>query len=172
MHHSAHTIPTALQEGRYTWRHDSVLLDIKQSLQSQFGTDNHIYTDLPGLRVPPAIIPSEVVTTTSRPDIVLMNRRQLHMLELTVCSSSCDAMEAAHARKSSKPDYLHVLADARRRGWEATIEIGILGHHHPAAPAELANNCPDIPLRKWRDILVRAGTTAINCSQAIFLVRA
>ena len=75
-------------------------------------------------------------------------------------------------RKSHKQEYLQLLSDARRNGWEAkysTIEIGALGHYNPVAPAELATNCESIPLLKWREILLRAATVAVTC--AIYLAR-
>lgn len=70
--------------------------------------------------------------TTSRPDIAIVKIRELHILELTVCGNTCDALAAAHARKSGKQDYHHLLADARRNGYTTkytTIEFGALGHH-------------------------------------------
>ena len=94
------------------------------------------------------------------------------MLELTVCGNTCDDLAAVHTRKSHKQEYLQLLSDARRNGWEAkysTIEIGALGHYNPVAPAELATNCESIPLLKWREILLRAATVAVTC--AIYLAR-
>ena len=119
-------------------------------------------------------IPLEVAVTTSRPDLVIIRDSQLHMLELTICGNTFDALAAAHTRKAHNQEYLHLLADTRRNGWVAkytTIEIGALGHHNPVTPAELATNCESILPPKWREILIRAATVAINCSQAIFLAR-
>ena len=84
---------------RYTWRHDSALLNHWYSLQSQLGATHKIYADLPGLRAsdgPEATIPIEVAMTTLRRDIVTIQGRSLHMLELTVCGNTCDDLAAAH----------------------------------------------------------------------------
>ena len=77
-------------------------------------------------------------------------------------------------RKTHKQEYLQLLSDARKNGWEAkytTIKFGALGHYNSIAPVELATNSKSIPLPKWRKILLRAAAIAISCSQVIFLAR-
>jgi len=123
--------PKAPEDGRFTWRHGSVLLDIWHSLRIQLDGTHQTYADLPGLRAsenPLATIPFEVTLTTSRPDIAIVKRRELHMLELTVCGNTCDALAAAHARKSGKQDYHHLLADARRNDYTTSIPQSRLEH--------------------------------------------
>ena len=76
-------------------------------------------------------------------------------------------------QRNPKQEYLKLLSNARRNGWEVkytTIEIGALGHYQPVVSVEMATNCESIPLPKWREILLKAATIAINCSQTIFLV--
>ena len=171
--------PTALQDGRYTWRHDSVLLSIFRSLQ-QLEVTSMIFADFPGLRASEAsqsTIPLKIISTSSRPDIVIvhMQTTKVALLELTICGNTLDAMNAAHTRKFTKEEYLHLLSDLRRRGWQMkyiTIEIDALGHLNPICLSELADNFPMIPLLEWKNILRRGAITAINCSQAIFMARA
>lgn len=57
---------------------------------------------------PEATIPLEVARTTSRPDLVTIQGRSHHMLELTVCGNTCDALVAAHTGKSHEQEYLQL----------------------------------------------------------------
>ena len=171
--------PKALEDGRYTWRHDSVLLCIYQNLRNLLspGPPLSLYVDLPGLRaseVPQATIPPQVIVTSSRPDLVVIQDGKIRMLELTVCGNTSEALKAANTRKSRKLDYLHLVSDLQNKGWEVdyqTIEIGALGHHLPSAPASLSTKWPKLCPLTWKKILVDASTIAINCSQSIFLSR-
>ena len=173
--------PHALEDGRYTWRHDSVLMNLFKSILHHLNplTSPSIYADLPGLRAwdnPPMTIPPSTLITTYRPDIVVTDNhhRQLAMLKLTVCGNTPDALQAAHSRKSRKAEYLHIVSDLIHRGWSAsytTIEIGCLGHYCHRAPSELQNSCNLLSHLPWEAILRRASPIAINCSQAIFMAR-
>ena len=180
---SAHIIvgcPQALEDSRYTWRHDSVLLDLFRSIQHHLDplSSPSIYADLPGHRdldnPPMTILPSTLITTYNSDINVANNQCQLAMLELTVCGSTPEALQAAHSRKSRKAEYLHIVSDLIHRGWTAsysTNEIGSSGHYCHRAPSELQNSCNLLSHLPWKAILSRASPIAINCSQAIFMAR-
>ena len=69
---------TYLDEGRFTWRHNSALKFIANSFQSIVGST--LYVDLPGF-LSPCIISGD----TFRPDILLVTKdKKLFVLELTV----------------------------------------------------------------------------------------
>ena len=69
---------TYLDEGRFTWRHNSALKFIANSFQSIVGST--LYVDLPGF-LSPCIITGD----TFRPDILLVTKdKKLFVLELTV----------------------------------------------------------------------------------------
>ena len=61
-----------------------------------------VFADLPGLDINGTTIPPDIVVTTSRPDLVLLNRetKKVFVLELT-CSFERN-MENANARKTLK----------------------------------------------------------------------
>ena len=50
VNHVLNHCSTALNQGRYTWRHDSVLSHLVKILKSHLPSDNIIYADLPGYR--------------------------------------------------------------------------------------------------------------------------
>ena len=66
-----------LNEGRFTWRHDSVLNFIASNLTCVKGSK--VYVDLPGF-----ITPSVITGDELRPDLLLAIENKLYILELTV----------------------------------------------------------------------------------------
>ena len=59
--HILNNCQTALVQGRYTWRHDSVLKQIAQRFRNVLSEGQALYADLPGFLAntsPPATIPS------------------------------------------------------------------------------------------------------------------
>ena len=64
----------SLDQGRYTWRHDSVLRTIINLISPRLKTGFTLYSDMPGLQAPHGgTIPPHVLTTSLRPDIFLFN---------------------------------------------------------------------------------------------------
>ena len=66
-----------LREGRYNYRHDSVLLNIAKALIPQDGIT--MYVDLPNYRDP-----SIITGMDYRPDILFIKQNKLYLIELTV----------------------------------------------------------------------------------------
>ena len=105
--------PTALLDGRFTWRHDSVLNQLRNNLLLHLDCSWAIFINIPGLRAsdaPPSTIPLNVVVTPYRPDLVAVKGQTLHLVELTVCGNTPNAMAAAHNRKANKLEYLHLYS--------------------------------------------------------------
>lgn len=73
--------------------------------------------------------PTEIITTSLRPDIVVWSNkaRAVHLIELTVPSE--EGIEAAYERKKAK--YSELAAECREAGWKSTIypvEVGCRGY--------------------------------------------
>ena len=70
----------ALEQGRYTWRHNSVLRTIDDFIRPNLKECYELFTDLDGLGA------GNVLATNQRPDIFLINRqlRKVIIFELTV----------------------------------------------------------------------------------------
>ena len=85
---------------RYTWRHNSVLLNLAKFLQPMV---KKLYCDIPSFLSP------EIVTgTAARPDLLVVDRTNtLFIIELTVGHESNTAANAT--RKAKK--YEHLLND-------------------------------------------------------------
>ena len=103
--HILNGCPEALNQGRFSWRHDSVLNGLAYQVLSKIDRSTKIFADLPGKRAsdsPPATIPADISTTTSRPDLVLITGPEITFLELTFAFNSPEALAAARSRKSLK----------------------------------------------------------------------
>ena len=78
LQHIVSSCKSYLDDGRYTWRHNSVLLHLANSLSSLKNTS--LFADLPTFPSP-----SLITGDSLRPDLVLiLNKTSVYMLELTV----------------------------------------------------------------------------------------
>ena len=84
----------SLRNGRYGWRHDSVLEYLRDALQAHVGNSQNttITADLPNIYSGGAAqsvntIPEDVLLTEQRPDITLIDReaRNITLIELAIC---------------------------------------------------------------------------------------
>ena len=99
-------------QGRYTWR------QLVSSIRDQIDSSSELYADLPNLRAsdsPPATIPSNISTTSSRPDLALIEDSTVSLLELTVPTNINDGLSAAKHRKFNKASYLQLISDLHGR---------------------------------------------------------
>ena len=111
--HILSACPEALEQGRYTWRHDSVLLSLVRSL-GKVNPNIQIYADIDNMRAqehPPATIPPSLSSTSSHPDIVCVNGPNITLFELTVSGNSKEAMRQAREQKQQKRPYLEITND-------------------------------------------------------------
>ncbi|XP_065896220.1 uncharacterized protein [Dysidea avara] len=113
--------PIALSQQRYTYRHNQVLFTLISQLITLFSDCQmvSVYADLQGHRFndsPPETIPSNVLVTPYRPDVVIYNRHSASMgiIELTCPLDSIHHLESAHNRKLYKPEYVQLLAELDR----------------------------------------------------------
>jgi len=92
--------PIALQQGRYVYRHDQVLLSLLVDIE-EYCDDANVFADLDNYRAgntPLATIPPSILTTSYRPDIVIFNAERrdiIRVLELTCPFNSLEHLQAA-----------------------------------------------------------------------------
>ena len=87
LEHILNFCSVSLNQGRFTWRHNSVLNHLTTTIIENKPENLEIYSDISGLDINGGTIPPDVLVTTSRPDLVLLNRseRKIYLMELT-CS--------------------------------------------------------------------------------------
>jgi hypothetical protein len=114
LEHILNWCPKALREGRFTWRHNSVLSHFTQELAKAKSSNVQIYADIPNQTLNGATVPPDVLVTTQRPDLVILNRdtKTIDILELTISFEK--NIEAANARKSAR--YEDLCSDLRSTG--------------------------------------------------------
>ena len=72
--------PVALDQGRYSWRYDSVIQVLVCALQQHLPECLKLYADLPGYLASvclPSTIPTNLSSTLSRPDLVLVSSNSI-----------------------------------------------------------------------------------------------
>ena len=125
----------SLDQGRLTWRHDSVLNHIAGCLKSALVGKSavELYCDLEGLQAPGGgSIPADIMTQAQRPDLVILDRsvpgrHRIALVELT-CPWDTDA-KRAEERKASR--YAGLKTALSNEGWDCSlymIEVGARGH--------------------------------------------
>ena len=167
--------PAALDQGRYTWRHDSVLQVLVHGLQQHLPGTFKLYADLPGYLAsssPPSTIPTNLSSTLSRPDLVLVSNDSICLFELTVPTNTQQHLLAARARKEDR--YSSLQYDLQLSGLTVNlvpIEIGCLGHFLSETIAQMATAC-EVPKKTIRSLFEQAARIAVSCSYRIFNSRA
>ena len=168
---------TALSQGRYTWRHDSVLKSLVNSIKPFIDPQSSLFADLPGLRAsnnPMATIPCNLSTSSDRPDLVIITGTKIYLLELTVPANTPKNMVEASVRKQQKyqPLITDLLShpDVHQVVYH-TLEIGCLGHFSSSVVRSLTEINDSISKTNAREILSKAASKAVGCSSYIFGAR-
>jgi len=177
----------ALSQQRYTYRHNQVLFTLVSKLTTIFSDCRvvSVYADLQGFRFndsPPETIPSTVLITPYRPDIVIYNRltSSMGIIELTCPLDSLQHLESARTRKQFKPEYVQLLAELDRlmiSHCYRTVEVSVLGHFLPNsifAIKDVINFTQQVPFfskTSARGLLTEMASASISASQRIFYGR-
>ena len=127
--HVLNNCSVSLNQGRYTWRHDSILRHIVQLLQApSTKSDVKMYADIDGMTSSGGTIPAYILPTSQRPDLFLYNEKAKKAIiaELTVPFEP--NIPNAHEIKQSR--YAGLLSDLNRAGVNTSLvcfEIGSRG---------------------------------------------
>lgn len=113
---------TMLDQGRYTWRHDSVLNKIVEFVNNTEAKHILVNSDLGDK---PWTIPPDILATSDRPDLVVLDltNKCVSILELTVPYES--NINSSHQYKCHK--YAHLCVDLQNLGFSVkyfAFEIG------------------------------------------------
>ena len=114
LEHILNFCSVSLRQGRFTWRHNSVLNHIANTILQNKPPNLEVFSDVAGLDINGGTIPPDVLVTQSRPDLVLLSRHEkiICLLELT-CSFERNA-QAANLRKSTR--YANLKTDLEDAG--------------------------------------------------------
>ena len=126
--HILNSCSIALEQERFNYRHDSILNHIVSFIKNDQKDCLELYADLPDCTVNGGTIPSDIVVTVERPDIVIIDRKErvVEIGELTVPFEP--NLESARKRKEEK--YAYLVADIESKGFKCTLtcfEVGSRG---------------------------------------------
>ena len=76
-------MPKALDEGRYTYRHNEVIKEIVKNIDRDLV---EVYADIEGHTIGGGTIPPDILVTSEKPDIVIINKEEhsITIIELTL----------------------------------------------------------------------------------------
>ena len=113
--HILSNCPTALTQGRYTWRHNSVLTSIIKLVQPFFKKEGMIlYSDMPGYQAPHGgTVPPHVLVTALKPDIVIISEQSDEVIVFELTCPWDSNISRSHSYKSEK--YSPLISDLSQR---------------------------------------------------------
>ena len=103
-----------LHEGRYNWRHDSILKNLVTYFKSIRGNLKY-YVDIPGSE-----LPSVITGVERRPDIVIRDKNKLYMIEITVGFETRISINAERKLK-----HYENLCKELSQGFESVIYVNL-----------------------------------------------
>ena len=159
-----------LDQGHYTWRHDSILSKIAQLIQTDLSNNNKVYVDLNGSwTIPPNILP-----TSDRPDLVVVNEKEkfFSIFEMTVPFET--NIQHAHEYKCHK--YAHFIMDRQYHGYSVkyfAFEAGCQGFittNNANRLHAFLNSIPDLKIsnKDFRTLKLSICKIAITTSFVIY----
>ena len=161
---------------RYTFRHDSVLAHLLDTIIKRKKEGVEVFADLNGWRVNGGTVPHEMAPTEQRPDLVVIDRsvtpNKVLLVELTVPWDAANTFQAAVERKTAR--YERLTEDLREAGYDARnlpLEIGCRGVINQRNAANLEYICNQVGIRSIKKLKGALGRVALIGSYRIWLAR-
>lgn len=168
--HILNSCPTALTQGRYNYRHDSILQFFHVVLRQCLPPEYNVCSSIEYQQHLSYVFPIPGITTEQRPDCIIHHpaRQEVWLLELTVPREK--NISAAYGRKKSR--YKDLTLTLQQAGYTATLlpyEISSLGV--PANSARLMLRTLGLSQSVVRRTLEGAARIAMTTSHTIFSYR-
>ena len=165
----------ALEQGRFTWRHDSVLMTIINIIRPHLTASKQLFSDLPGFQAPHGgTIPPHVIVTVLRPDLFILDevKREVVVFELT-CPWDTN-IDRSHSHKEEK--YAPLVADLSRdfRVFHFSFEVSARGQitkSNRARLKEFVFRCCSDPKGIAGQLHTKISKAALLASYSLFTAR-
>ena len=165
----------ALDQGRYTWRHNSVLNTLIQLVTPFLDSTYCLYSDIPGFEAPHGgTIPPHILVTNLRPDLFLVSesKRKAVVFELTCPWDSNVAR--SHNYKEGK--YAPLVADLSQTFSVShfSVEITVRGQVTKENRSRIKSfiyKCCANPGKLANKIILNGSKAALLSSYSIFSAR-
>ena len=165
----------ALDQGRYTWRHNSVLSSIIACIRADLNDGFSLFSDLDGFQAPHGgVIPPHILVTRLKPDLFLVDEtsRIVVLLELT-CPWDAN-ITRSHDYKQER--YASLVTDLTRnfKVFHFSIEVSVRGQISKDNRARLkafSYRCCRHPKRITGELISNCSRLSLLCSYSIFSAR-
>ena len=161
--HILNSCPKMLE--RYEWRHNGVLAYLYAVMVDCKPPGISIYADIVGAKVNGGTVPPEIIITSQRPNLVIINKNTtpstVFLVELT-CPFTRN-IRAANTRKRARYEFL--AADIKEAGYTCMnipFEIGSRGHVTLSNRNTLLQICHVTGVKKIQQVIR-------NCSKLVLL---
>ena len=161
---------------RYTFRHDSVLSHLLDTIIKRKKKGVEVFADLNGWRVNGGTVPQDMALTEQKPDLVVIDRSvaptKVLLVELTVPWDAANTFQAALERKTAR--YERLNEDLKEAGYDSRnlpLEIGCRGVINQRNAANLEFICNQVGIRGIKKLKGALGRVALIGSYRIWLAR-
>ena len=160
----------------FTFRHDSVLQHLLNTITRRKKDGLVVYADLNGWRINGGTVPHEMALTEQKPDLVIIDKAaapvKILLVELTIPWDSSQNFKAAVERKTAR--YERLIEDLREAGFDArnmALEIGCRGVINLRNAANLEYICNLVGIKGIQKLKGALGRIALIGSYRIWLGR-
>ena len=165
----------ALDQGRFTWRHNSVLMNIVTLIRPVLSHGMRLYSDMHGFLAPGGgSIPPDIIATNLRPEIFFVNEStgEVIIFELT-CPWDTN-IDRSHNFQEEKISPLVADLSCRFRTYQFSVEISVRGqvtnHNKSRLKAFTYRVCSE-PKKVFSSIVQVCSKIALLSSFSIFTAR-
>ena len=165
----------ALEQGRFTWRHNSVLSTIINIMRPHLAAGKQLFSDLSGFQAPHGgTIPPHILVTNLRPDLFIVDEvtKEAVLFELT-CPWDANIIRS-HNYKEEK--YAPLVADLSRsfKTFHFSFEVSARGQvtkSNRARIKQLAFRCCSEPRKITKSLVTNVSKAALLSSYSLFSAR-
>ena len=139
LNHVLSSCAVSLAQGRFTWRHDSVLKTLHAFINGRICDGFSLFADITGLDAGSGrVFPPDIIVTSQRPDMVGVDAEQRKVIILELTCPFDSNVDSAHDFKMGK--YASLVNDLRGDGYIVDlycVEITVRGQISKANRARL-----------------------------------
>ncbi len=163
---------TALNQGRYTFRHNAIVSYVVKYLKENVSQEWKVFADIQGCTTTGGTIPADIVPTAEKPDIVCVNHinKSVTILELSVPFES----NINNAREYKTNKYASLVTDVEAAGFSCKLicfEVGSRGLITGNNKMQFKKIAKIAQSKKAKDLWAQSSRIAISCSYVIFNAR-
>ena len=170
--HITNVCPVSLNQGRFTWRHKSVLLQLLKHMKSQLTIETEVFADLQGWQINGGTIPADILVSCgkgSKPDIVLLDRSRKKKVILELTCSIPQSTTSAHNKKQT--NYTDLKIALEEKGYVVSLlpfEVCSNGHITNKNKQDMSKVLQLFSVRLNTQIFTELAKISLLCSMSIF----